>query len=172
VFTADEPETLADLARALGSDPASVQREVTRLEGAGILRTWRVGRSRLVAPDPDSPIRDELRALLTKAFGPPALLEHALERVPGVERAYIFGSWARRFHGTPGPLPRDIDVLVVGDPDPRAVYDAARGVEERLRIEVNPIVISEDEWTLREGLPARVRDGALVELDVAGAHDR
>jgi predicted nucleotidyltransferase len=142
------------------------------LERAGIVRTRRVGRSRVVAADPDSPIHDELRALLVRAFGPPALLERALGGIRGLDRAYVFGSWAKRFHGEPGPLPRDVDLLVVGDLDPHEVYDATRAVEEQLGVEVNAIVVSDDEWTHARGLPARVKDGALVELKVSDADDR
>ena len=172
MFASEHPETLADVARALRADPATVQREVTRLERAGIFRTARAGRNRVVAPDPDSPIHDELAALLAKAFGAPAALEKALAAVDGIDRAFIFGSWARRFHGEPGPLPRDVDVLVVGDIEPSALYDAVRPVEEELRVEINPLVVSPTEWKEPRGLAGRIERGALVELKVGDADDR
>lgn len=169
MFASGRAETLAELARALGADPATIQREVTRLERAGIFRTHRVGRSRVVEPDRDSLFHAELSALLAKAFGPPALLEAALAAVPGIEQAFIFGSWARRFHGEPGPLPRDVDLLVVGDVDPAAVYGAVRPVEAELGVEINPIVLSDAEWTHPLGLPARIKKNAVVQLKVPHA---
>lgn len=149
-----------------------MQREVTRLEQAGIVTSKRIGNTRIVRPDADSPIYAELAALLTKGFGPAPLLEARLAGVAGVAKAYIFGSWARRFHGEPGPLPRDIDVLVVGDADPDEVYRATRDVEEQLGIEVNPVVVAESELTRRSGFGRRIIDGAVVELDVGDAVDR
>ncbi len=60
-----------------------------------------------------------------------------LSEIDGVEEAFVFGSWAARDAGEPGPAPRDIDVLVLGDAALRAVRRACRGVEEDLRVEVN-----------------------------------
>jgi predicted nucleotidyltransferase len=156
---------LTQLARRLGADPGTVQREVTRLERAGILRTERVGRTRIVRPDETSPIYNELYALLGKTLGPAPLLEEALASVAGIRRAYIFGSWARRYRGEAGELPRDVDLLVVGSANPDAVYQAARAVEDRLGVAINPIVVSDDEWRRPQGL-ARVQREPLVELNV------
>ena len=46
----------------------------------------------------------------------------------GIERAVIYGSWARRYQGEAGPLPQDVDLLVIGAPavgEVRAAADAA-----------------------------------------------
>jgi predicted nucleotidyltransferase len=169
---APDGESLAELARRLDADPASVQREVSRLENAGLLASRRVGNARIVRADPASPIYPELRALLEKAFGPAPLLEAELSLVPGVREAYIFGSWARRFAGEPGALPRDIDVLVIGTADPDDVYRAVQAVEDRIGIEVNPVVIDEDEWLASGGLVARVKREPIVALEIPRADDR
>jgi predicted nucleotidyltransferase len=171
-LAAPEGESISELGRRLAVDAASVQREVSRLEQAGVLTSTRVGRTRIVRPDPGSPIHRELAALLEKAFGPAPLLEEQLARIDGVHRAFIFGSWARRFHGESGRLPHDIDLLVVGSPDPNEVYRAARNVDERLGIEINPIIVDDAEWSRPNGLVARVKREPLVELAVAGAVDR
>lgn len=148
-----------------------MQREADRLEAAGLLTSRRVGNTRIVRPDPDSPIHTELAALLAKAFGPAPLLETALGRVRGVQQAFIFGSWARRFHGEPGPLPRDVDLLVVGEVDPDDLYRAAQEVEEALGLEVNPILVGPEDWEHSSGVVARVREQPVVEL-VIDADDR
>jgi DNA-binding transcriptional ArsR family regulator len=165
-LVADEGETLAELARQLDADPASVQREVDRLEGAGLLTSRRVGNTRIVRADPDSPVHGELAALLAKAFGPAPLLEAALARLGGIQHAFIFGSWARRFHGEPGPLPRDVDVLIVGEVDPDDLYRAAEEVEGALGVEVNPILVGPEDWEHPSGVVARVREQPVVELSI------
>ena len=123
-------------------------------------------------PDPDSPVYRELRDLLAKAFGPAPLLERELARVEGVAEAYIYGSWARRFHGEPGALPRDVDLLVVGPADPEEVYRAAQAVEQRLGLEINPIVVGDADWDHPLGLLERVKNQPVVELAVSDADDR
>jgi predicted nucleotidyltransferase len=52
-----------------------------------------------------------------------------LATIDGVAEAYIYGSWAARYHGEPGSIPADVDVLVVGTAaldDPDDVADQAQ----------------------------------------------
>jgi predicted nucleotidyltransferase len=171
-LVATQGESVADLARRLEAHPTTVQREVDRLEVAGLLTSSRVGNVRLVRADPNSPIHRELRDLLAKTFGPAPLLEAELARVEGVQAAYIFGSWARRFHGEAGALPHDVDLMVIGRADPDEVYRAAQAVEQRLGLEINPIVVGEADWDHPLGLLARVKQEPVVELAVRDADDR
>ncbi len=65
----------------------------------------------------------------------------------GVEEAFVFGSWAARYLGEPGPAPKDVDVLVVGEASLRSVRHACSGVERDLRVDVNPIVVDHRRWS-------------------------
>ena len=58
----------------------------------------------------------------------------------------IFGSWASRYAGEPGLMPGDVDVLVVGDVNRQALYDAADRAQARLARPVNPTRVSETAW--------------------------
>ncbi len=160
------PLSLTDLSRQTRIPLSTVQREIAALDQAGIIRSERMGNARLVAANVDSPYHAELRSLLLKAFGPATVLASLLAEVRGVEQAYIFGSWARRYQGEPGPAPNDLDLLVVGSPDPSDVYSVAREAEDRLSTEVNPVVMSWDEWSNPTGLAARVKDQPLIELTI------
>lgn len=56
-----------------------------------------------------------------------------LAGVAGIKAALAFGSWAARHTGQGGVRPvGDIDVLVLGDPDRDALYEAASRVERQL----------------------------------------
>jgi predicted nucleotidyltransferase len=128
----DDPErerSLVELTERLGIPAASVHREVERAEHAGIVRSRRVGKTRLVSADTASPYFAPLRELLVRAFGVPARLRGALVGIEGVDEVYIFGSWAARWHGEHGTRPvGDIDMLVLGHPDRNEVYAAAHEV--------------------------------------------
>jgi predicted nucleotidyltransferase len=53
--------------------------------------------------------------------------------VSGITAAYIYGSWAARHEGQAGQRPvRDIDVLVLGEPDRDQLYAALSAAEVRL----------------------------------------
>lgn len=58
----------------------------------------------------------------------------------------IVGSWAVRWFGEPGPVPNDVDVLVVGGVEPAVAWDAAARATRRLGIEVNVVVRRDVEW--------------------------
>ena len=143
------PETeysTVDMAKLVGISQATVSREADRLLDAGLIEERRVGRSRLIRAAANTILTRPLTDLLAVTFGPLPVLTELLAGVEGVAEAYIYGSWAARYAGDGGPLPRDIDLLVVGDADPDDVYDAARAAESRLGREVNPSLVSAARW--------------------------
>jgi hypothetical protein len=125
--------SLTEISSRTGAPHASVYREVERGEHAGLL-TWRkVGNVRLVRANTASPYYQGLSDVLTKAFGPPAVLAGLLADVAGIAAAYIYGSWAANHAGQPSKRPvGDIDVLILGDPDRDALYAALSVAEDRL----------------------------------------
>lgn len=160
-----KPRSISELAELTGIPQATVSREVARLEEAGLVLSHKRGRLRLVEADERLPYHRELRSLLVKTIGPAAVLAHELATVDRIETAYIFGSWASRYHGQAGPAPNDIDLLVVGAPDLDELYAACRRAEAELRLDVNPVVRSEAEWSHRgPGFLAQIRKGPLVLL--------
>jgi predicted nucleotidyltransferase len=156
---------ISELGHAVGVPQATVSREVERLVRAGILADRHVGRSRLVRANENGPYFRELHALLLKAYGPRPILAELLEGVEGVDEAFIFGSWARRHAGEPGPAPADVDVVVVGQPDVDEVYGVCSEAQRSLGIDVNPVVLTPDEWRRpRSSFLRSVREGPLVPL--------
>ena len=143
----DKPAPLAELAKELELDRAGVKREADRLEAAGLVVSDRVGRQRLLRPNTESPYYRDLYGLLLKAFGPATLIGTELAWVGGVERAYLYGSWAARYLGEHGPDPVDIDVIVIGRPSSgMALTRAAGALSARLGREVNITAVAPDEW--------------------------
>lgn len=137
--------TVSELARRLHAPIATVQREVERLEVAGILKTTRVGRARLVAPDETNPAYEPLKQLVLIAFGPRQVVAEEFADV-GAESVSIFGSWAARYEGEPGRPPGDVDVLLVGRPDRDETYEAAERAQRRLGRPVNTTAVTPERW--------------------------
>lgn len=165
VLTDDEPRTIIDLARVLEAPEPTVYREVRRLMDADLVTGTRIGRSVVVRPADENPATAPLRQLLVVTYGPVAFLERALAGVDGITEAYVYGSWAARWHGEVGPAPGDIDVLIVGTPDREAVYDALEGIDSTLGREVNVTFASPERWASgEEAFLAALRDRPLVPL--------
>ncbi|MER5645525.1 hypothetical protein [Streptosporangium sp. NPDC002524] len=136
-----------DLAVRTGSSQATMSREADRLADAGLTLERRHGNLRLIRANLDTIVARPLTDLLAVTFGPAAVLPPLLQPISGIDEAYIYGSWAARHANQAGPLPRDIDVLVVGSADEDELYDAARTAERILGREVNISRISSATWT-------------------------
>jgi DNA-binding transcriptional ArsR family regulator len=173
LYEAPEQEwTLTELTERVGAHIATIQREVSRLEAAGILQTRRIGRSRLVKTNPGWSAANELGALVVKVFGPIRVLSKLLGLIPGVEKAFIHGSWAERFLGTKGPPPNDLDVLVLGDADPDDMDRAMREARKQIAIDVNILVRSQQAWLRAEdGFTRMVKTSPLVEIPIGNTDD-
>ena len=159
--------TLTELAKALSVSHTAVLREVDRLIVAEILAGTRLGRTRVISAQTETLLYRPLCDLLLVTYGPVPRLSAALSALDGVEEAYIYGSWAARYEGEPGPVPGDIDVLVVGRPDPDELFDVAEHASRELRREVNVHRISQQAWASEsDGGPflTSVRERPLVRL--------
>ena len=169
VLTDAEPHTIADLARLLGAPEPTVYREVRRLLAAGVITGTRVGRSVVVHPADDNPATVPLRQLLVVTHGPAPYLERALSGIAGIDAAYVYGSWAARWHGEVGTAPGDVDVLIVGTPDRDAVYDALEGIDSVLGREVNVSFVTPERWASGdETFLAAIHKRPLVPLRLDG----
>lgn len=141
----DEEYGLSDLATRIDVPVSTLHREVVRLESAGLITSRSLGRNRLLRADLTHPASQPLARLLEVTFGPRAVIAEEFD-ITGAAHVIIFGSWASRYTGTQGRPPQDIDVLVVGEVDRADVYEAADRVQDRLGLEINPVVRSMDEW--------------------------
>ena len=163
---ADGELSLGELADRAGVAQATASREVARLAEHGLVTTRSLGRNTLVAANWNLPWARDLRSILVQTVGVLGRLAAALSGVDGVEEAHVFGSWAARYVGEPGPPPRDVDVLVVGDASLRGVRRACRAVEDDLSVEVNPVVVDRKRWITKKGDPfiEQVRSEPLVAI--------
>ncbi|MFJ3712212.1 MarR family transcriptional regulator [Streptomyces sp. NBC_01387] len=162
----EQEYSLSELAAQLQVSVATVSREADRLGAAGLIKERRYGNMRLVRAATDTVVSRPLTDLLAATFGPLPVLGELLAEVAGVAEAYIYGSWAARHEGVPGPVPRDIDVLVIGTADEDDLDDAARSAESRLGREVNIHRVSRRSWAETDGGPflETVRTQPMVPL--------
>ncbi len=130
-----------EAARRVGASAPAVAEELSRLATAGILSTERIGRSLVYSVNERSPIVPELRSLVRKTIGVEGQLRSALEGLPGVEAAYVFGS---RASGRETPQ-SDVDLLVVGAPDRAALAERLAQVEEAIGRDINLVQVTGDD---------------------------
>lgn len=162
--------TLSEVAEAIGAGLKVVHTEAGRLSAAGLITETRRGNARLLRANMSTPVSRPLTDLLAVTYGPIPVLTDLLAGIDGIQEAYIYGSWAARYLGTAGHVPNDIDVLIIGDPDPVTVYEAASAAEERLGREVNIRFVAPEYWESpnpADSFFSTVRDRPLVKLEIA-----
>jgi predicted nucleotidyltransferase len=169
-FLSGRSYAVSDLVELTGLQRRTVDREVRRLAQASVLTATTVHGTTVYEANEDAPFHQALTDLLTIVAGPAQVLSAELCDLRGIVFVALFGSWARRFHGEPGPAPRDIDVLIVGSPDRDEVFDAAQRARRRLGREVNPVIVSRKQWSDGDDLLLRdIRNKPLVTVCGAAA---
>lgn len=159
----DQQLTLTELATITGTSPSTLHREVERLIGAGLISARSVGRSRLFSASRNHPAREALTNLLAVSYGPKVVVADEFALVDEAVLVLIFGSWAARYHDRVGPVPHDVDVLVVGDVDREAVFAAADRAQARLGVPVNTVVRSLRRWEeASDGLVREIQGGPVI----------
>ena len=142
----DESFYLRKILRLTGISPGAGQRELKRLSEAGIiLRSLRDNQVHFQA-NPQCPIFEDMKSLITKTQGVADVLRSALESLANsIKAAAIYGSVAQGRANKES----DVDLLVVGDVTFGDVVENLARAQEILRREVNPVVVSFEEFRSR-----------------------
>jgi predicted nucleotidyltransferase len=163
----DVEYSLSEVARIIGTSVKTVHTEASRLVSAGFITDRRLGNIRLVRAVTDSVVARPLADLLAVTYGPLPVLTDLLSAAHGVREAFIYGSWAARYSGEMGPIPNDVDVLVIGTIDLDELDRITRTAEARLRRPVSARRVRPEVWDSSDSSDpfiASVRDRPLLQL--------
>ncbi len=137
-----------EIARVTGTAPGTLNKELARLHGAGLLDRERVGNQVRYSANRAHPIYLELAGILRKTVGIADVLGRALDPLTSrIAVAFVFGSVARGAESAGS----DIDLLIVGTVDFGSVVDALHPIQQQLGREVNPKIFSVREWIAKVG---------------------
>jgi len=153
-----------ELAAALGADSTNVSRELASLRREGFLRSEAEGRQLYSSVNPAYPYLKPVFALLRGTVGIVPALKHALASIPGIESAWLYGSFAKN----EADAASDIDVLIVGQPDQVKLAVQMRKSEKALCREINYTLLTSRELkrrlARRDAFLADVWNGKRIEL--------
>jgi predicted nucleotidyltransferase len=131
----------------LGESAGNLARELARLERSGIVSSRRIGNQKHFTTNSACPIFEDLRSIFLKTSGASSELRETLTRLPGVELAFIYGSYA---NGEAGAL-SDLDVMIIGRVAERQLAPLVARVERKLKREINYTLYTREEVTTRIG---------------------
>lgn len=144
------PWTTSELRDRLRASGPSIHRELQRALQAGVVTREGIGRTYLYRAAVTSPLYEPLRELLQRTIGVEIEIRHALEGLPGLEAAFVHGSFATGRKVRPAS---DVDVLVLGSVDYRVMRKRLRDVERRTGRQIDVVAYEPEEFAslLREG---------------------
>jgi len=129
------------LASALGVDSTNLSRELARLEREGLLQSETEGRQRYYSINPQYPYLKAVFSLLQGTVGIVPTLRSTLHHVPGIDKAYLYGSFAKNEEDASS----DIDLLIIGQPDINNLVKEISRLEKNLHREVSYTVLKPQE---------------------------
>ncbi len=144
---------LREIARRAGASSSEAKRELDILVSAGMLRAEKKGNLSLFYLEESCPFLQELKGLYSKTEGVFAQLEKALEKIPGIEYAFVYGSFARGEYGAKS----DVDLMVVGEPDMGELNSRIMNVEAKVFREINYSVYPRKEFHRKATLSGFLR---------------
>jgi predicted nucleotidyltransferase/DNA-binding MarR family transcriptional regulator len=135
----DERFHVRELERLPGISAGSLHRELKAMSEAGLLIREHQGNQVLYQADRSCSIFEELASIFRKTVGLGSELTTALEPIADrIDVAFVFGSMASgKQHAK-----SDLDICVLGEVELLDVVKAIGSLQERLRREINPVVMS------------------------------
>jgi predicted nucleotidyltransferase len=139
----DEQFHVRELGRMTGISAGSLHRELKAMAESGLLLREKTGNQVFYRADTHCSIYEELAAIFRKTIGLGSLLHNALSELAGkIQVAFVFGSMASGQQKAGS----DIDVCVLGDVSLLEVVKALSSVQDTLRREINPVVMTAENF--------------------------
>lgn len=134
-----------EIERQSGLADATVRQELRRLARVGVVDSRRDGNRLYYRANPMHPLYPDLRNLVLKTSGLVDLLREPLTH-RRIQSAFVFGSLA----SNRDKAHSDVDLMVVGSVSLRQLGKLLSGVAARLGREINPHVMSPEEFGRRK----------------------
>jgi predicted nucleotidyltransferase len=134
-----------ELARKLSLDKRNLVKKIRELEGEGLLKSRLHGNLKLYSINKRFPLYKEYKNIVLKTIGFEEKLKRLLEEVPGIRRAYIYGSYA----DNKMDVHSDIDLLVIGDHKIILLQKKISRLQREIDREINMVNMDNNEFSRR-----------------------
>ena len=142
----DKKLYLRELARLLKEDPSNLSKELNKLVDEKIFLAEEKGKEKYYFLNKGHLFFKELKIIIDKTIGVRSNLTERLSSIKGIKQAFIFGSFARNMEDAN----RDIDLIIIGQPNYSLLSREINFLECALVREINFHVYSEKEFKQRQ----------------------
>jgi predicted nucleotidyltransferase len=131
-----------ELAKNIDEDPSNVYKKLIELKKQNIISDEFSGKERFFFLNKNYPLLKEYKSIVLKGVGFEKNLKEGLEKIEGVDSAYIFGSYARNNLSEES----DIDILVVGNFNAVELLEIISKIQKMSGREINVVDFSKKEF--------------------------
>ena len=142
-----------------GQSIRAVQREVKKLEDAGLIKINEEGNRIYYKINRTSPIFEELKRIFFKTVGIAEVLKKELKGVELIKVAFIYGSYAKDEED----LKSDIDLMVIGDINSRRLSSLLSKPKNELGREINYVVFDVEDFRNKVNKEEHFLNTVLIE---------
>lgn len=147
---------LRQLERIFGIPVSILRKELIRLEEEGVFLSEKKGNLLYYHLNTSYPLFEELKSIVRKTIGVEGLLRDAITEIEGVDKAFIYGSFAKGKEKATS----DIDLCVIGDVDEDQLIEKINTIETSINREINYTLFAPKEFKKR----IRDKDGFVLDL--------
>jgi predicted nucleotidyltransferase len=134
-----------ELARKLFLDKRNLVKKIRELEQEGLLISQQRGNLKLYSINDKFSLYKEYRNIILKTLGFEETLRTRLKEVPGIEQAYIYGSYADNKMNAHS----DIDLLIIGKHKISVLQKIISRFQRELDREINVVNMDKNEFLNR-----------------------
>ena len=134
-----------ELLRKLSLDKRNLVKKLRELEKEGILKSQTRGNLRLYSINKSYPLYKEYEKIVLKTVGLEDKLKKIIREIPGINEAYIYGSYAKNKMDTHS----DIDLLVVGSHKIILLQSRLNKLQKEIEREINIVNMDQREFKKR-----------------------
>ena len=146
LFGVNEVELhVREIERRSGLNISTVRQELEKLERLDLVIARRDGNRLYYRANRDHPLFSDIHNLVVKTSGLVDILREAVDK-EGVKIAFVFGSIA----GNQADAGSDVDLMLIGDVGLRTLSGWLTGISDKIEREVNPHVLSEEEFARKK----------------------
>ena len=137
---------MREIERRSGYAIGTIQTELKKLLRLDLVKKRKDGNRLYYRANRENPLYQDIRNLVLKTIGLVDILRNALREDSNINIAFVFGSIARQEETTGS----DVDLMVIGKLGLRKLTGMLSGVPEQISREINPYVLTANEFVKRK----------------------
>lgn len=142
----DQELHMREIERRSGFAIGTIQSELKKLLRLDLVKKRKDGNRMYYRANREHPLYPELHDLVLKTNGLVDVIREALMHNTEIKTAFVFGSVARHEEQAGS----DVDIMIIGNLGLRKITGMLSGVSDKIGREINPHVMSEEEFIRRK----------------------